>query len=237
MEISKNETIKSEITENKITEKEAPRYTMREEIINSITHGIGIILAIAGLAILTAFSAKYGTVWHIVSSAIYGATLIATYSASTLYHSVTHREVKAVFQSIDHASIYVLIAGTYTPFTLVPLREVGAWGWSLFWAIWGLTILGLILQAVQLKHSKAVRVVLSMLMGWVAAIAIKPMLGIVPDFSLVLLLVGGFFYSVGVIFYLGKKIPYHHAIWHIFVLLGSLCHFCAIFVALFFPHF
>ena len=202
-------------------------YTVGEEIAHAITHGIGAMLSMAGLAILVTFASLNGDAWHIVSSSIYGATLIILYSASTLYHAITHPKAKSVFQLLDHAAIYLLIAGTYTPFLLVNLR--GVWGWSLFAVIWGIAITGIVFEFIQSPRFQKLSLWLYLGMGWIVLLAIKPMLAVVETEGLVLLLLGGLSYSLGVIFYVRKQMAYHHAIWHLFVLAGSVFHFFSVF--------
>ncbi len=204
----------------------APRYSNGEEIANSISHGVGIALSIAGLAIMVAFSALEGSVWRIVACSIFGATLVLTYSASTLYHAVPWGRAKQVLRVLDHSTIFLLIAGTYTPFTLVNLR--GPWGWTLFAVIWGLTILGIVLTAAAMSRFRVLSMVLYIAMGWMIAIAVKPMLTRVGAGGLELLLFGGIAYMVGLIFYGWRRLPYHHAVWHLFVLTGSALHFFAV---------
>ena len=203
-----------------------PRYSFYEELANSITHGIGLLLAIAGLGVLTAFASVFGTVWHIVSCSIYAGTMILLYMASTLYHSIPWEKAKAVFRILDHSSIFLLIAGTYTPFMLVNLR--GVWGWTLFAVVWSLALLGVLFQVSLLRRWQGISLSLYIGMGWVVVIAIKPMLDSVATGGLILLLSGGLAYTSGVIFYLWKSLRYHHAIWHGFVLLGSILHFFAV---------
>jgi hemolysin III len=203
------------------------RYSLGEEIANSITHGVGIILSLAGLAVLTAYACRYGNVWHIVSCSVYGATLMLLYTASTLYHSIQRPRVKTALQGLDHSAIFLLIAGTYTPFTLVNLR--GPWGWSLFGVIWGLAIFGIVFQGSLLRRWTLLSLGLYISMGWAVVVAIKPMLGAVGPGGLVLLLLGGLSYTAGVGFYRWHRLPYHHAVWHIFVMAGSIFHFFAIF--------
>ena len=203
-----------------------PRYSTAEEIANSLTHGVGIALSIAGLAILTAFASVFGSVWHIVSCSIYGATQILLYTASTLYHSIPLPRAKAVFRVLDHSAIFLLIAGTYTPFTLVNLR--GPWGWSLFGFIWGLAILGIALQSILIRQKMWVATLPYVGMGWVAVIGIKPLLESVAPGGLVLLVAGGLAYTLGSVFYVWRRVPFHHAIWHGFVLAGSVFHFFAV---------
>ena len=201
-------------------------YSAREELANSIIHGVGTVLAIAGLVFLVIFASTFGDAWHIVSCSIFGVTLILLYSASTLYHSVRNPRVKEVLQIVDHVAIFLLIAGTYTPFLLVSLR--GPWGWTLFAVIWGLAILGIALQISSLQRWFFVSLALYVCMGWTALIAIKPLLSSVSGPGLVLLLLGGLSYTGGIVFYLWHRLPYHHALWHAFVLAGSACHFFAI---------
>lgn len=201
-------------------------YSRREEIANSITHGVGVLLAIAGLAILTAFASLYGTAWHIVACSIFGATMILLYTASTLYHSIHWPKVKPLLRILDHSAIFLLIAGTYTPFTLVSLR--GPWGWSLFGTIWGLAVVGIILEIFLRPSLRYLIVGLYIGMGWTIAIAVKPMLGAVAPEGMMLLLAGGLCYTLGVPLYVKKSIPFNHAIWHLFVLAGTILHFFAI---------
>ena len=204
----------------------APRYSTAEEIANGITHGLGVVFSIAGLAILTAFASVFGTVWHIVACSVYGVTQILMYTASTLYHSIPVPRAKKFLRLLDHSAIYLLIAGTYTPFALVNLR--GPWGWSILIAIWGLAIAGIALQSRLIKLSRLVTALPYVAMGWVAVIAVKPLLDAVAPGGLWLLVLGGLAYTAGTIFYVWKRLPFHHAIWHGFVLLGSVLHFFAI---------
>lgn len=207
-------------------EHPSSRYTLGEEIANSVIHGVGIVLGIAGLGVLTAFASLYGDAWHIVGCSVFGAALILLYTASTLYHSIPLPRVKAVLRTLDHSAIFVLIAGTYTPFLLVNLR--GPWGWSLFGAIWGLALVGIVLRIVRGRRSTLLSVGLYVGMGWAVVAAIEPMLNSVAPGGLLLLLLGGLAYTLGIVFYAWKRLPYHHAIWHGFVLAGSISHFFAI---------
>lgn len=202
------------------------RYSRGEEIANSITHGVGIILAIGGLAVLTGFASLYGNAWHITSCAIFGAALIILYSASTLYHAIQHPKAKSILRILDHSAILVLIAGTYTPFSLVNLR--GPWGWSLFGVIWGLALLGIVIETSRLRRFRAALITLYVIMGWAVIAAVQPMLASVGNGGLWLLLAGGLSYTGGIVFYVWRKLPYNHAIWHLFVLAGSTLHFFAI---------
>ncbi|MCU7797837.1 MAG: hemolysin III family protein [Candidatus Thiodiazotropha sp. (ex Semelilucina semeliformis)] len=202
-------------------------YTLGEEIAHAVSHGIGILLSIAGLTVLVAFSSLYGDAWHITSSSIYGATLVLLYTASTLYHGIPQSKGKQVLQRLDHAAIFLLIAGTYTPFTLVNLR--GGWGWTLFGLVWGVAIVGIVLEVAIKKRIKWLSISLYLGLGWLVLIAIEPLLDSVATGGLILLLAGGLFYSLGVIFYVWKRLAYHHAVWHLFVLAGSVLHFFAVF--------
>lgn len=202
------------------------RYSRSEEIANSITHGIGIVFAICAMVILAVFASLYGDAWHIVSCSIFGATLILLYVASTLYHAVQRPEAKSVLRILDHSAILVLIAGTYTPFTLVNLR--GPWGWSLFGVIWGLAVFGIVIETTRLRRYRAGLIALYVIMGWAVVAAVKPMLENVENGGLWLLLTGGLAYTGGIAFYLWHRLPYNHAIWHLFVLAGSVLHFFAI---------
>jgi len=202
------------------------RYTPAEEIANSITHGIGILASIGGLGVLTAFASVLGDVWHIVSVSIYAATQILLYTFSTLYHAITNPRAKAVLRLLDHSAIFLLIAGTYTPFTLVNLR--GPWGWSIFGLVWGLALAGILAQGLLIRQARWLTAVLYIAMGWLCIIGLRPMLESVAPGGMILLLIGGLAYTIGTIFYIWHKLPFHHAIWHVFVLLGSIFHFFAI---------
>ena len=202
-------------------------YSIKEEIAHSVTHGIGALLSVIGLATLVVNSSLYGDAWHIVSTSIYGLTLITLYTASTLYHAITVPDIKRVLQKLDHAAIFLLIAGTYTPFTLVSLR--GGWGWALFGLVWSIAIAGMIMELVVKKRYKRISIGLYLGLGWIVMIAVVPLVENVEPGGLLLLIAGGLFYSLGVIFYVWKKLVYHHAIWHVFVLAGSACPFFAVF--------
>lgn len=201
-------------------------YTVGEEIANSITHGIGAGLSVAGLTLLVALAAIYGDVWRVVSFSIYGSSLVLLYLASTLYHSIQHPKVKRILRIFDHSAIYLLIAGTYTPFTLVSLR--GPWGWTLFGLVWGLALLGIAFKTVFIGRYEKLATAAYVLMGWLVVIAFKQMLVAIPPGGIVWVVIGGVVYTLGVLFYAWEKLPYNHAIWHLFVLGGSACHFFAI---------
>jgi len=204
---------------------QAPRHRRGEEIANSVTHGVGLLLAAAGLAVLVTFAALRGTAWHVVGCSIYGSTLVLLYAASTLYHAIPAARAKRVLRVLDHSAIFLLIAGTYTPFTLVNLR--GPWGWSLFGVVWGLALLGIVLQTGKLRHP-VLAVALYVVMGWTVVIAIRPLLHAIAPGGLALLVAGGLAYTLGIAFYAWKRLPYAHSVWHGFVLLGSALHFFAI---------
>jgi hemolysin III len=197
-----------------------------EEVANSITHGVGLALSVIGLAVLIVFACLYGSALHIASCSVYGVTLVMLYTASTLYHSFRSPRIKHIFKIIDHCAIYLLIAGTYTPFTLVMLR--GGWGWSLFGIIWMLTFVGIIFKLFFVNKFQIISTIIYVLMGWLAVVAIKPMVQMIPVGCLLWLVAGGLFYTVGVLFFAWHKIPYNHAIWHVFVVAGSVCHFFAV---------
>lgn len=199
------------------------KYSLAEEISHAITHGVGLLLSIAGLAILIGFATVHNSTLAVTCSAIFGATLIMLYGASTLYHAITHEKIKNIFQQFDHASIYLLIAGTYTPITLVALG--GVWGWTIFSIIWGCALLGITLELVFPNRFEKLSLMLYLLMGWMIIIAINPLIDNMENGGLWLLLAGGLSYSVGVIFYLWRSLPFNHAIWHLFVLGGSVTHY------------
>ena len=199
---------------------------MKEEIANSITHGIGLALAIAGLSVLVVFACLRGSAWHVVSCSIYGSTLVILYLASTLYHSIQNPAAKRILKVFDHCSIYLLIAGSYTPFTIVSLR--GGWGWTLFGLIWGMAILGIIFKTFHTGKYENFSLALYLFMGWLVIIAIKPLFSSVPLIGFLWMVAGGLFYTFGVLFYCLDRIPFFHTIWHLFVLGGSTCHFFAV---------
>jgi hemolysin III len=198
----------------------------KEETVNAWTHGLGAVLSLAGLVVLVVMAGRYGDAWHIVSCTIYGVTMVLLFSSSTLYHSCRSERAKHICRIIDHASIYLLIAGTYTPFVLVSLR--GGWGWSLFGVVWGLALAGIVFQIFFVSRFRVLQTLIYLAMGWLAVIAFKPLLARVPLPGLIWLLAGGLSYTVGALFYLWKKLPFHHAVWHLFVLAGSVCHYFAI---------
>lgn len=209
--------------------KGEPRYTHGEEIFNGVSHGAGAVLSIAGTVVLIVCAALYSDAWAVVSSCIYGASLIILYTMSTLYHSITNKRAKAFFRIMDHNTIFVLIAGTYTPITLAVLR--GAWGWVLFSVVWAAAIVGIALNSIDLERFKKLSIVCYVAMGWVIVFAIKPLIDSAPALSLVFLIIGGVFYTAGIIFYAIKRVRYFHSVWHLFTIAGSAFHYFAILFA------
>jgi hemolysin III len=203
-----------------------PNRISAEELANAVTHGAGLVLSVTGFAVLLVLAALRGSGWHIVGCAIYGTTLICLYAASTLYHGIPAPRWKRTFKIFDHSAIYLLIAGTYTPFLLVNLR--GGWGWSLFGVVWGLALAGIVLKFWFVDRFQILSTTVYLLMGWLAVIAARPLLLGVPRPGLWWLLAGGVLYTSGVLFYAWKRIPYNHVIWHVFVMAGSTCHYFAV---------
>lgn len=196
------------------------------ERFNGYSHLIGAALAVGGAAVLIVLAAGQGDPWKIVSFSVYGTVLLLLYLFSTLYHSLRGR-AKEVFRKLDHYAIYLLIAGTYTPFTLVTLQ--GAWGWSLFGVVWGMALLGIVVDSLSWDKRRILPVVIYLAMGWLALIALRPLLNALPLAGFAWLLAGGVFYTVGIVFYaLERWIKHGHGIWHLFVLAGSACHYFAI---------
>ena len=202
------------------------RSSISEELANTVTHGIGLVVAIGAMVVLVVLAAIFGGVWHIVGCSIYGGTLVFLYAASTLYHIVRRPATKSILKTLDHSAIFLLIAGTYTPFTLVNLR--GVWGWSLLGVIWVLALAGIIWEGALRRRSAAGSLVLYVAMGWVALVAVKPIISAVATHGVLLILAGGVAYTAGIAFYVWRRIPYHHAIWHLFVILGSTFHYFAV---------
>ena len=199
--------------------------SLGEEIANSITHGIGVALSIAALSVLVVFAGLQSDAWRIVSFSIYGSTLIILYLSSTLYHVFPVSKVKRIFKLLDHTSINLLIAGTYTPITLVTLR--GSLGWMIFGFIWGLALFG-IFRDIFLPRLRFLAIALYIIMGWLAVIAIEPIMRVASNELIFWVVTGGVCYTLGVIFYAWKSLKYHHTIWHLFVLGGSITHFFGI---------
>jgi hemolysin III len=203
-----------------------PAYSPGEELAHVATHGLGAIASGAGLAVLLVYSAWFGDAWHVVSTAIFGATMILLYAASTAYHASSSPRTRHAAKVLDHASIYLLIAGTYTPFTLLALR--GPWGWGLFAAVWLLALVGVGMEAFWVYRPKWVSAVVYLAMGWMVVLAGRRLVDALPPGALALLVTGGLLYSLGTVFYVMKRVRYAHAVWHGFVLGGSTCHFLAV---------
>ena len=198
-----------------------------EELANSLTHGIGLLFSLAALPVLVLAAAGGGDAWHVVAASVYGASLVLLYSTSTLYHALASPRAKAVLRRMDHAAIYLLIAGTYTPFLFGPLR--GAWGWSLAGVVWGLALVGVLFKSVFGIRLPHLSTTLYLAMGWLVVVAIVPMLRTVPPRGIAWLVVGGLLYTGGVVFFvLDRRLRFAHAIWHLFVLGGSAAHFAAV---------
>ncbi|MHA0855931.1 PAQR family membrane homeostasis protein TrhA [Paenibacillus sp. CMAA1364] len=205
-------------------------YSRREELVNAITHGIGAVLSIAALVLLIVYASLEGTAWHVVSFTIYGVTMLVLYLNSTLVHSFKEGKVKDLFEFFDHSSIYLYIAGSYTPFMLVAIR--GPLGWTLFGIVWGFAVLGCLFKVFFVKKFLFMSTVFYILMGWLIVIAWTPLTEAVPMGGMILLALGGAMYTLGTIFYVWRGFPYHHAVWHLFVLAGSILHFFSVFLYL-----
>ncbi|HKH12488.1 MAG TPA: hemolysin III family protein [Rubrobacter sp.] len=203
----------------------AARYTVREEAANVATHAAGLLASIVGVVVLVYLGVVRGEVLHVASAGLYGATLVALYAASTLYHAFRKPGVKRVLRVLDHCAIYLLIAGTYTPFVLVGLG--GGWGWALFCVIWAMAAAGIVFKVFATGRFAVVSTAAYVAMGWLGVVAIGPLVRALPGAALAWLLAGGIAYTAGTFFY-HRRVPYSHALWHVFVLLGSVCHFVAI---------
>ena len=200
--------------------------TPHEELCNAITHGIGAVASLAGGIVLVTLAALYGGVWQVVSASVFAFTLVLLYVASTLFHAIPREPIKARLMVLDHCAIFLLIAGTYTPFTLLSLR--GPWGWSLFGAVWGLAAVGIIFKLFFTGRFNLVSTLLYIALGWMVVVAYVPMTERLASATLVWLVAGGLAYTAGTVFYMSRRIPYAHGIWHLFVLGGSACHFAAV---------
>ncbi len=199
----------------------------KKEFVNTLTHTAGAALALAGLVVLVVKASLRGDAWHIVSFSIYGVTLLLLYSSSALYHAAHQGRLKSILRMVDHQAIYLLIAGTYTPFTLVTLR--GVWGWSLFVVVWVLAVFGIVLDSLHKKGHRIAQLIIYLMMGWMIILALGPLARALPFWGLAWLMIGGLFYTSGVIFYIMDDLyPHYHGIWHLFVLAGSLSHYFAI---------
>ena len=201
-------------------------FTVGEEIANSIAHGIGALLSIAALVILIVAAVIRGSIWHVVSFTIYGSTLVILYTFSTIYHALTHKTAKYVFEILDHSAIYLLIAGTYTPFTLIVFH--GTFGWTLFGIVWSLAAIGIVFKAFFVKRFMIISTMIYILMGWMIVMGIKQLFANLPKGGIIWLVIGGLAYTLGTFFYMYRKVRYFHFVWHLFVLAGSICHFFAV---------
>ena len=204
----------------------SPSTDFRDELASALTHGLGAVAALAGGAVLITLAAIYGNGWQLGTAIVYSITLLLLYVASTLYHAIPHAGAKARLQVFDHCAIYLLIAGTYTPFTLIGLR--GPWGWGLFAAIWTLALGGVVFKLFYTGRFKRLSTLIYIAMGWLVIVAIKPMWRSLDGFTLGWLLAGGVFYTLGTYFYHREQVRYSHAIWHLFVIAGSVCHFVSV---------
>jgi hemolysin III len=206
-------------------------FSKKEELANSITHGIGALLSLSALVILIVYATLYGTVWHVVSFTIFGVTMFILYMSSTLLHSFPEGKVKDIFEIFDHSSIYFFIAGSYTPFLLVVIK--GTLGWSLFGIVWGLAIAGTVFKCFFVKKYLFSSTALYVVMGWLMVFAWKPLVNNLAPQGITYLIIGGALYTLGAIFYVWRGFAYHHAVWHLFVLAASVAHFfCVLFYVL-----
>jgi hemolysin III len=198
----------------------------REEIANSISHGLALVLALVAVPVLLLSAMRAGDVRFLIGVSVFGATMVLLYLASTLYHSMTHEAAKQLFRLFDHTAIFLLIAGTYTPFALGVLR--GPWGWSMLAAVWTLAIVGITLKIIARTRHSGISIVLYVLMGWLAVVATKPILELIPVPGILLILAGGLAYTGGLAFFAAHRIRYNHFIWHLFVIAGTICHYFAV---------
>jgi len=199
---------------------------IEEEIANSISHGLGLVLSLGALFGLIILTALRGDLWHVIGCTVYGVSLVTVYLASTLYHGIQNPQIKLFLRKVDHLAIFFLIGGTYTPFTLVNLR--GPWGWTLFGLVWGIALVGILIKLFWRDHPEALSLGVYLAMGWVGIIAAKPIVETLPLGALLWLAAGGLAYTIGTIFYALDTKPYFHTIWHVFVIVGSVLHFVAI---------
>ncbi len=207
-------------------EKKSVIYTVGEEIFNSVSHGVGVVLSVAALVLLVLFAVIYSDGLGLFGALMYGVSLILLYTMSMTYHIVRNKTAKKILRIFDHCSIFILIAGTYTPYLMGPLRST--LGWTIFGIIWGVTLVGILLNAINLEKFRILSLVCYVLMGWGIVLSIKPLAQNLAPGGLWLLVSGGLVYTVGVIFYVMKKYRYMHSVWHLFVLAGSICHYLSI---------
>jgi hemolysin III len=205
-------------------------YSVKEELANIITHAIGILLGIVFFVALLIQAISYGNIWHIISYSIFSISLVLLYTSSTTYHFIKDPGLKSAFRKVDHSAIYLLIAGSYTPFLLVSLRD--SVGWHLFAIVWLFALIGIIVKIFTRIKSKWASAIIYIIMGWLVVIAYRQVIDSVPNQSIIYLAIGGLFYTLGVLFYVWKNLNYHHAIWHLFVLAGSTSHFLAVYYLL-----
>ena len=203
-----------------------PPYSSREEVANSISHGLGLLLALVALPVLVLAAIEVGNVRFLVGVSVFGGTMVLLYLASTLYHSISHETAKQLFRVFDHTAIFLLIAGSYTPFSLGVLH--GPWGWSMLAIVWTLAIIGITLKIRKRTRHSRISIVLYVIMGWLAVIAVKPIVMLIPVPGILLILAGGLAYTGGLAFFAAQRIRYNHFIWHLFVLAGTACHFFAV---------
>jgi hemolysin III len=201
-------------------------YSSREEVANSISHGLGLLLALVALPVLVLAAIQVGNVRFLVGVSVFGGTMVLLYLASTLYHSISHEAAKQLFRVFDHTAIFLLIAGSYTPFSLGVLH--GPWGWSLLAIVWTLAIIGITLKIRKRTRHSRMSIVLYVIMGWLAVVAVKPMVMLIPVPGILLILAGGLAYTGGLAFFAAQRIRYNHFIWHLFVIAGTTCHFFAV---------
>jgi hemolysin III len=201
-------------------------YSSREEVANSISHGLGLLLALVALPVLVLAAIEIGSVRFLVGVSVFGGTMVLLYLASTLYHSISHEAAKQLFRIFDHTAIFLLIAGSYTPFSLGVLH--GPWGWSLLAIVWTLAIIGITLKIRKRTRHSRMSIVLYVIMGWLAVVAVKPMVMLIPVPGILLILAGGLAYTGGLAFFAAQRIRYNHFIWHLFVIAGTTCHFFAV---------
>ncbi|MDC3417410.1 PAQR family membrane homeostasis protein TrhA [Aquibacillus salsiterrae] len=209
---------------------ETHTFTKGEEVANAITHGVGALLSIVGLVVLIVSSTLYGTAWHVVSFTVFGATMLILYTSSTMVHALPPGKAKDLFEIFDHSSIYLFIAGTYTPFTFLAIK--GALGWTLFGIVWGLAIGGTVFKVFFVKKYLFTSTILYVVMGWLIVFGWNQIVDNVARNGVILLVLGGAFYTIGALFYVWRGFKYHHAIWHLFVIAGTIAHFFCVLIYL-----
>ena len=209
-----------------VLELEERPQSLGEEIANSVSHGIGLLVALAAFPVLLTSALNRGDLAGIVGASVFATTMVLLYLASTLFHALPPNRAKRIFQILDHSAIYLLIAGTYTPFTLGVLR--GDWGWTLFGLVWALAVVGTVFKALGGVRYTTFSTWVYLAMGWLVLIAIEPVLTLVPEWGLFWLLAGGIAYTAGAVFFMAERIRYFHFVWHLFVVLGTACHFVAV---------